>query len=112
MLSNDIDKLVSHEYLEKLQREQFGGNLPPFAADVGDVITASLIGSLPLDQQRALTDVAIGVLPTGDVNALAIKVPGGGEVIGLYYGLMSFLLALNKLLLSSSLSDLKSITIL
>lgn len=100
MIPDDTANLVPHEYLEKLQREQFGSAPPPYAADVGDIMTASLIGNLPVDQQRSLGDVAIGILPSGDVNALAIKVPGGGEVIALNYGLMSFLLGLNKLLMS------------
>lgn len=42
----------------------------------------------------------VGVLPSGDVNAYAIRVPGDGEVIGFNYGLLSWLLAFDKLLLS------------
>lgn len=100
MQTNDVANLTPHEFLERLQRDAFGGEPPPFAADVGDVMTASLLSNLPIEHQRALEDIAIGVLPTGDVNAFAIRVPGGGDVIGFNYGLLSFLLALDKLLMS------------
>jgi hypothetical protein len=95
-----IGSLSPHEYLEYLQHRHYGDRLPPFAADVGDVLTANLIASLPEEHRRQLERIAIGVLPTKSVNAWVASVPSGGEVIGFDFGTMSFLLALNKLLLS------------
>ena len=66
----------------------------------GDVLTANLIGALPEEHRRLLESTAIGVLPTRSINACVIKVPSGGEVIGFDYGTMSFMLMLNKILLS------------
>lgn len=95
-----IDALTPQEYLEHLQRENYGGNLPAFTVDVGDVLTANLLASLPEEHRQKLDRIAIGVLPTRSVNAWVMQVPSGGEVIGFDFGTMSFMLVLNKILLS------------
>ncbi len=95
-----MDTLSPHEYLEHLQHEYYGKDLPPYAADVGDVLTANLIASLPPQHRQQLERIAIGVLPTKSVNAWVMPVPSGGEVIGFDFGTMSFMLAVNKILLS------------
>ena len=94
--------MTPQEYLEHLQTQQFGGEVPPYTRDIGDVLTANLIAGLPDDQRALLRDIAIGVLPTTDVNAYVATVPAGGKVIGFNYGLLSFMLALNKVMLSRS----------
>src|SRR5690349_19475188 len=88
-----------HEYLEHLQQEAYGGQVTQFAADVGDVMTANLIAALPQEHRHQLDKIAIGVLPTKSINAWAPRVPAGGVVIGFDFGTMTFLLALNKILL-------------
>ncbi len=100
MKNTQIKTMSPHEYLEYLQRKEYGGYLPAFAADVGDVLTASLIASLPQEHRAQLGQIAIGVLPTKSINAWVEPVPSGGEVIGFDFGTMSFLIALNKVLLS------------
>ena len=99
MSNPELDALSPHEYLQHLQDREFKNGLPPFAADAADVLSASLIAGLPPEQRRLLDKIAIGVLPTQSVNAFAMRIPSGGEVIAFDFGLMSFLLALNKTLL-------------
>jgi hypothetical protein len=93
------DTLSPHEYLEYLQHKEYGGQLSPFAADVGDILIASLIALLPKEHRDQLGQIAIGVLPTKQVNAWTMRGPAGGAIIGFDFGAMSFLLALNKILL-------------
>lgn len=100
MKEAQIKTMSPHEYLEYLQQKEYGGVVPTFAADVGDVLTASLIASLPQEHRAQLGQIAIGVLPTKSINAWVAPVPFGGEVIGFDFGTMSFLIALNKVLLS------------
>ena len=103
MNQEHLRALSPYEYLDYLQKEEFGGRAPYFAADIGDVLTASLISSLPDNQREHLEEmgIVIGVLPSTDINAWTVKVPSGeGAVIVFSFALMSFLLALNKVLLS------------
>ena len=95
-----IDVLTPQEYLEHLQAEKYGNDFSPFHADVGDVLTANLVGALPAEHRQQLESIAIGVLPTRSVNAWVMRVPSGGEVIGFDFGAMSFMLMLNKILVS------------
>jgi hypothetical protein len=99
-MSAPVSSLSPHEYLEHLQHQLYGDHLPPYAADVGDVLSANLLASLPPEHRRQLERIAIGVLPTKSVNAWVAAVPSGGEVIGFDFGTMSFLISLNKILLS------------
>jgi len=94
------DALTPQEYLEYLQNKSYDNELPVFASDICDVLTANLIGSLPDAHRQKLDRIAIGVLPTRSVNAWVMQVPAGGEVIGFDFGIISFMLALNKILLS------------
>lgn len=91
-----VDSMSPQEYLEYLQDEIYSGQLPSFATDVGDVLTANLIASLPQEHRRELERIAIGVLPSREITAWV----EGGRVIAFSFGLMSFLLALNKVLMS------------
>jgi hypothetical protein len=63
-------------------------------------LTANLIGILPVEHRAQLERIAVGVLPTKSINAWVSSVPSGGEVIGFDFGMLSFMLALNKILLS------------
>jgi hypothetical protein len=91
--------LSPHEYLEYLQREHYGAKLCPYAVDVGDVLSANLIASLPPEHRHQLDRIAIGVLPTKSVNASVRQIPTG-VVIAFDFGTISFMLALNKILMS------------
>jgi hypothetical protein len=95
-----VETMSPHEYLEHLQQEQYGAQLPDFAADIGDVLSANLLAALPDEHRRLLDQIAIGVLQTNDINAWVMDVPAGGKIIGFGFGLMSFMLALNKVLLT------------
>jgi len=100
MTDAPIDTFSPQEYLEYLQHTYYGRHLPPFAAEVGDVLAANILASLPPEHRKQLDRIAIGVLPTKSINAWVRPVPSGGEVISFDFGILSFMLALNKILLS------------
>ena len=92
------------EYLEAKQRAAMRENpsLSPLAFEVGDVLASGLHAALSEEQRGILRElqVAIGVLPYYEFDAYTEKTPSGnGRIVCYSYGLMSFLLVLNKILL-------------
>src|SRR5947207_12528878 len=87
------------EYAYSLQQRHLDTQAASIAADVCDILTANLLGALPPTQRRVLEDIPVIVLPTGQVNAAAMQVPGGGYVISLDYGMFSLLTTLNRIVL-------------
>ena len=99
MGSVPLDSMSPFEYFEHLRESHFQNPGSEVAEDVCDVLAASLLGALPENQRVLLDCVHIGVLPTMEPNAMVIAVPSGGEIIAIDYGMMTMLVALNKVLL-------------
>lgn len=99
MPSDNIPSMSPFEYFEYIRQTMFKGADSQLAVDACDVLAANLLGALPDNQRAMLERIHVGVLPTRQPNAMVIQVPAGGEVIAIDYGMMSLLVALNKVLL-------------
>jgi hypothetical protein len=96
--------LSPQEYLEEQQREAMRQDraLSPLSLEIGDILASGLLASLSDDQRAILREfqVAVGVLPGRQIDAFVQETPSRhGRIICYSYGLMSFLIALNKILL-------------
>ena len=91
--------LTAWEFAHKPQEQHLSAQERYVAADVCDVLAVNLLGALPPNQRGLLEHFPVIVLPTRRPNALCIAAPSGGAVIGIDYGLLSFLNVLNKILL-------------
>lgn len=97
--------LSAQEFLEERQREALerDKSLSPLAMEFGDILASGLLVSLSEEQRAVIRDhqIAVGVLPSRQIEAYIERDPTGhAKIIGYSYGLMSFLIALNKILLS------------
>jgi len=97
MKDAEVNAMTPWEYAQYLQDRY--ATVESFQTEMCDVLTATLLGSLPDEHRKSLQDVPIIVLPIGQVNAMCIKVPGGGSVVAINFGLMSYFTFLNKLVL-------------
>ena len=97
-MSEDHSGLTPWEFAEQLRKVHGMGD-SDVAAEVLDILAVNILGSLPPNHRSVLDRFPVIVLPTRQPNAMCIAVPGGGAVIAVDYGLMSFLNVLNKAVL-------------